>query len=226
MKKIIIAIDGYSACGKSSTAKALANHLEYIYVDSGAMYRAVTLYFHDHHISLTNPKQVERALAQIDVNFMLNNETKACDTFLNGVNVEGQIREMYISEKVSEVSAISAVRRKMVEEQRKMGRKKGIVMDGRDIGTVVFPDAELKIFMRADLDIRAERRQQELLDRSALINLENIKENLVRRDQIDTSRSDSPLKQADDAVVIDTTHLTFEEQLNEIIKLAVAEIAQ
>jgi cytidylate kinase len=219
MKKIIVAIDGYSACGKSSTAKNVANILKYNYIDTGAMYRAVTLYFLQNFVSLTNPIEIENALKEIEIEFRHNPKTQKSDTFLNGINVEQEIRQMVVSDKVSEVSAISSVRRFLVAQQQKMGRKKGIVMDGRDIGTVVFPDAELKIFMTAEMITRAKRRQDELLEKGEMVDLEDIIENLRKRDMIDTSRQDSPLKQAEDAFVIDTTNITFEEQVEIIIEM-------
>ncbi|MEQ6120775.1 (d)CMP kinase [Reichenbachiella sp. MALMAid0571] len=220
MKKIIIAIDGYSACGKSTTAKVVATLLNYAYIDSGAMYRAVTLYFLDHYVDITNPKSVAKALANINIQFHLNPKNKENETFLNGLNVEKDIREMRVAEKVSEVSAIKDVRVAMVAQQQKLGKSKGVVMDGRDIGTVVFPSAELKIFMTADFDIRAERRQKELLEKGELIELDVVKENLAKRDQIDTSRKESPLLKDKEAVEIDTTHVTFDEQVEQIIHLA------
>lgn len=220
MKKIIIAIDGYSACGKSTTAKVVANVLNYSYIDTGAMYRAVTLYFLQHFISLTNPHEIENALKEIDIEFRHNEKLGKSDTYLNGLNVEHEIRQMTISDKVSEVSAISAVRKFLVAQQQKMGKKKGIVMDGRDIGTVVFPEAEIKVFMTADMTVRAKRRQDELLAKGELVKLDEILENLKKRDLIDTSRSDSPLRQAENAEVIDTTYITFDEQVEMIIHLA------
>jgi cytidylate kinase len=220
MKKIIIAIDGYSACGKSSTAKAVAAILGYSYIDTGAMYRAVTLYFLQNFISLTNPNEVENALKEIEIEFRHNPKTQKSDTYLNGINVEQEIRQMKVSNKVSEVSAISQVRRFLVAQQQKMGKKKGIVMDGRDIGTVVFPEAELKIFMTAEMTVRAKRRQDELLEKGELVDLEEIIENLKKRDLIDTSRQDSPLRQAEDAQLIDTTAITFEEQVNQIVAMS------
>lgn len=220
MRKITIAIDGYSGCGKSSTAKAVAHSLHYIYIDSGAMYRAVTLYFSQHHISLTDAKAINKAISEIDVEFKINPKNGQQETYLNGLNVEQQIREMQISEKVSQVSAISEVRRAMVALQRKWGENKGVVMDGRDIGTVVFPEAELKVFMLADVGIRAERRQKELLEKGHLIPLDEIISNLQKRDQIDTTRDVSPLKKADDAIELDTTNLTFEEQVRKVTMMA------
>jgi CMP/dCMP kinase len=219
MKKIIIAIDGYSACGKSSTAKAVAAILGYGYIDTGAMYRAVTLYFLQNFVSLTNPHEIENVLKEIEIEFRYNPKTQKSDTYLNGTNVEHDIRQMNISENVSEVSVISQVRRFLVAQQQKMGKKKGIVMDGRDIGTVVFPEAELKIFMTADMTVRAKRRQDELLEKGELVDLEDVIENLQKRDRIDTSRQDSPLRQAEDAHVIDTTFITFDEQVEMIINM-------
>lgn len=224
MKKIVLAIDGYSACGKSTTAKAVAIILGYTYIDSGAMYRAVTLYFHQHHISLTNKKEVVKALENIDISFHINEKTGLAETFLNGLNVENEIRKMYISENVSQVSCLAEVRKAMVAQQRKLGKKKGVVMDGRDIGTVVFPDAELKIFMEADIYVRAGRRQEELLQRNQMVGLDEIINNLKKRDHIDSTRKESPLRKADDAVVLDTSFLTFEEQVDEIINLALGTI--
>lgn len=221
MRKIIVAIDGYSACGKSTTAKKVAQILGYYYVDSGAMYRAVTVYFLENHISLTNPNEINRALANIQVSFKINPQG-ITETYLNGLNVERKIRKMQISEWVSRVSAIKEVREAMVEAQRKIGKRKGIVMDGRDIGTVVFPEAELKLFLTADLLVRAFRRQKELLERDELVDLDNVIANLRERDELDSSREVSPLRQAKDAIVIDTTHVTIDEQVDEAIRLATA----
>ena len=204
MERIVIAIDGFSACGKSTTAKAVAHLMKYVYIDTGAMYRAVTLYFLEHYINLTDPKQVLRALEAIELEFEPSESGQDCEMFLNGINVSERIREMKVSDHVSQVSALPEVREKMVAQQRKLGKKKGVVMDGRDIGTVVFPQAELKIFMKADLDVRAARRQAELLERGHLVNLKEIKKNLAKRDEIDT------------------THITFSEQVEEIINLATA----
>lgn len=220
MKKIVIAIDGYSACGKSSTAKQVAAQLNYAYVDTGAMYRAVTYFFINNFVNPTNPKAVEDALNKIGIEFHYNTKTGVNETYLNGLNVEKEIRGMAVSERVSEISALPRVRHCMVELQRKMGKKKGLVMDGRDIGTTVFPDAELKIFMTADFDERAARRQRELLEKKQLIELDTIKENLAKRDHIDSTRSESPLRKAEDAFVIDTTHTTMDEQVNKILGMA------
>lgn len=221
MRKITIAIDGYSACGKSTTAREVARELGYKYIDSGAMYRAVTHYFLEHHISLTNPREIVRALENIKVTFVVNSKGVS-ETFLNGVNVEREIRKMKISEQVSQVSAVREVRVAMVEQQRKMGKDRGVVMDGRDIGTVVFPTAELKIFLTADILVRAFRRQKELLERDDLVDIDTIIENLKQRDKIDSSRTESPLRKADDAVSIDTTNITIDEQVDEAIRLALS----
>jgi len=226
MRKIIIAIDGYSACGKSTTAKLLAAKLGYAYIDTGAMYRSVTLYFIEHYINITNPKAVTEALDQIHITFVHNSKTDSTDTYLNGLNVENEIRKMYVSEKVSEVSALPEVRKHMVHLQQKMGKKKGIVMDGRDIGTYVFPDAELKIFMVADMQVRAFRRQQELLERKQVVDLDDIIENIQSRDLMDTTRTESPLRKASDAYVIDTTYITVEEQVDCIMNIAVGRMIE
>lgn len=221
LNRLIIAIDGYSACGKSTTARSAARILGYRYIDTGAMYRAVTLYFLEHHVSLTNPKEVEKALQQINISFRINNAGDS-DTFLNGLNVEQAIRELRVAEMVSQVSALKAVRMKLVDQQRKIGKQRGVVMDGRDIGTVVFPDADLKFFMTADITVRAMRRQRELLDKDILADLDTVIENLRERDRIDTTRSESPLRQAPDAIVIDTTYLTIDEQVDEVVRRAVS----
>lgn len=221
LRKIVIAIDGYSACGKSTTAKLVANILGYRYIDTGAMYRAVTLYFLDHHISLTNPKEISKALQQINISFKVNSKN-ITETYLNGLNVENEIRKMRISEHVSNISAIKQVRIAMVDQQRKMGKEKAVVMDGRDIGTVVFPNAELKLFMTADVLVRAFRRQKELLLRKQLVDLDEVIDNIIQRDKIDTTRAESPLRQAEDAIVMDTTNITVDEQVDEVIRLALS----
>lgn len=223
LSKIVIAIDGYSACGKSTTAKEVAKILGYRYIDSGAMYRAVTLYFLDHHVALTNPKEVHRALQQINISFKVNAKG-ITETFLNGLSVEEEIRQLRVSEQVSPVSAIKEVRDAMVAQQRKLGKERGIVMDGRDIGTVVFPQAELKLFMTADMLVRAFRRQQEWLTQDRLVDLDEVIENIKKRDLIDTTRAESPLRQAEDAIVIDTTHITIDEQVDEVVRLAFSKI--
>ena len=218
MKRIIIAIDGLSACGKSTLAKGLAKSLHYAYLDSGAMYRAVTLYFIDHQIDYNEPAAVEEALRHIEIHFeRIEGQNR---TFLNGRDVERDIREMRVSEHVSPVSAISAVRRAMVQQQQAMGKRRGIVADGRDIGTVVFPDAELKIFLVADADVRTSRRHLELAAKGIDADWNEIQQNLLERDRIDSSRADSPLRQADDAVVIDNTLLSEEQQLEKALALA------
>ncbi|MEX2568802.1 MAG: (d)CMP kinase [Cyclobacteriaceae bacterium] len=219
MKKIIIAIDGYSGCGKSTTAKTVAKFLNYTYLDSGSMYRAATLHFLNHYTNINNPREVLKSLADMDVSFHLN-EDGGQEVCLNGLNVENEIRSMEVSDWVSDVSKLEEVRKSLVQKQRKMGKNKAIVMDGRDIGTVVFPEAELKVFMIADLEIRACRRQKELLDKGELVTLDKVKKNLEERDTKDTGRKMSPLKQADDAVVIDTSFLQFEEQVSKILGLA------
>lgn len=219
MDKIIIAIDGGSGCGKSTTAKTVAKILGYAYIDTGAMYRAVTHYFIMHAVDLKDAVAVQEALNNISIKFEFNPQSNRNETLLNDVNVEDEIRGMEVSRLVSPVSEISAVRRKLVEQQREMGLKKGIVMDGRDIGTVVFPDAELKVFMSCDLNIRAERRKKELDEKGKMVTLEEVVENLGERDRIDSSRSDSPLMKASDAFLIDTSHLTFNDQVNKVLDL-------
>jgi CMP/dCMP kinase len=220
MPKIVIAVDGYSSCGKSTTAKGVAARLGYAYIDTGAMYRAVTLYFLQNHVSLTNPKDVTKALENIKIEFRRNPETGRNETFLNGLNVEDEIRKLYIANMVSEVSAITEVRRAMVAQQQRMGKSRGVVMDGRDIGTVVFPDAELKVFMTADAETRAARRQIELLAKGDMLDIEEILANIRKRDLIDTTRADSPLRQADDAHLIDTTNMTLDGQIALVTRMA------
>lgn len=218
MKKILIAIDGYSSCGKSTLAKALSKALHYAYVDTGAMYRAVTLYFLDNGVNFDDADAIKKALEHIEIHFERLEGKNT--TFLNGKNVEDEIRTMRISGRVSDVAAISDVRRAMVKQQKKMGARKGVVMDGRDIGTVVFPDAELKIFLTADPEIRVIRRYDELKNKGENIDIEDIRFNLSERDRIDTSRADSPLKKADDAIVLDNSGLTEVEQLNQALEWA------
>jgi cytidylate kinase len=223
MQKIVIAIDGYSACGKSSTAKEVAKELNYRYIDSGAMYRAVTLYFLDHLVAITNPREVEKAIREIQLSFLVNAKGVS-ELFMNGINVEKDIRKMRISENVSPVSALKEVREAMVAIQRKLGKDKGIVMDGRDIGSVVFPDAELKVFLTADILVRAFRRQKELLQRDDLVDIDTIVGNLASRDQIDSTRKESPLVKSADSFLIDTTHITIDEQVDEVVRLAFSKI--
>lgn len=220
MGKIVIAIDGYSGCGKSSTAKAVAKELGYTYIDSGAMYRAATLYFLENYLNPTNPRDVQKALKSLDISFHPNPETQKQETYLNGLNVENEIRTMRVSEKVSELAKVKEIRAELVAQQQRLGKKKGVVMDGRDIGSVVFPKAELKVFMTADLETRAYRRQQELLEKGELVDLDQIKKNLSDRDRIDSSRAESPLLKMDDAVEIDTSRLSFSEQVAQIVQLA------
>ena len=218
MKKIIITIDGWSSCGKSTLAKQLAKALGYIYVDSGAMYRAITLYFLRNHIDWTDSSEVKRALREISLEFEYNPKSEQSEIYLNGENVEYVIRDLVVAEKVSEVAAIKEVRKFAVAQQQKMGKEKGIVMDGRDIGTVVFPHAELKIFMTADNAVRVERRFQELFEKNPNITLDEVKANLEMRDYIDSHRDVSPLHQAEDALLLDNTRLTEKEQFQKALK--------
>jgi CMP/dCMP kinase len=212
-KKITITIDGWSSCGKSTLAKQLAKRLGYVYIDSGAMYRAITLYFLRNHIDWTDKKEVNAALKQIFLDFHYNAKNESSEIFLNEENVEYLIRDLVIAEKVSDVAAIKEVRAFAVAQQQQLGKKKGIVMDGRDIGTVVFPKAELKIFMTADSTVRVERRFRELYEKNPNITIEEVKNNLEMRDYIDSHREASPLKKADDAIELDNTNLTEDQQL-------------
>ncbi|MBN8878277.1 MAG: (d)CMP kinase [Sphingobacteriales bacterium] len=216
-KKIIITIDGWSSCGKSTLARQLAKKLGYVYVDSGAMYRAITLYFLRNHVDWTNTKEVNKALQEIHLDFHFNEKTQTSEIFLNDENVEYVIRDLVVAEKVSDVAAIREVRSFAVAQQQKMGNKKGIVMDGRDIGTVVFPKAELKIFMTADNAVRVERRFRELYEKNPNITIEEVKSNLEMRDYIDSHREVSPLRKADDAIVLDNTNLTEEQQFHKAL---------
>lgn len=224
MRKIIITIDGWSSCGKSTLAKQLAKALGYIYVDSGAMYRAVTLYFLRNHIDWTDIAAVKHALKEISLEFVYNPKSESSEMYLNGENVEYVIRDLVVAEKVSEVAAIKEVRQFAVAQQQKMGKGKGIVMDGRDIGTVVFPHAELKIFMTADNAVRVERRFKELYEKNPNITLDEVKANLEMRDYIDSHREVSPLRQAEDALLLDNTNLTEKEQFHKALKWAHHEI--
>lgn len=217
-KKIVIALDGFSSCGKSTTARHVAAVLHYAFVDSGAMYRAVALYFHRNNISLLDLDQVADALKQIEITFVFNPIKQSSDTYLNGENVESEIRKMFISDMVSQVSALPIVRHAMVALQQKMGEKKGIVMDGRDIGTVVFPKAELKIFMTAEPHIRAQRRKLELVQKGEDLPLEEIVDNLRKRDEIDSNRSEGPLKRAEDAIDLDTSYKSMDEQVEFVLE--------
>ena len=218
-KKIIITIDGWSSCGKSTLAKQLAKELGYVYIDSGAMYRAITLYFLRNHIDWTDVKEVKAALKVITIEFLCNDNSQQTEIYLNGENVEYLIRDLVIAEKVSEVASIGEVRTFAVAQQQKMGAKKGIVMDGRDIGTTVFPNAELKIFMTADIAVRVERRYKEFFEKNPNITIEEVKANLEMRDYIDSNREISPLRKADDAIVLDNTLLGMDEQLAIALKL-------
>ena len=218
-KKIIIAIDGWSSCGKSTLAKELAKELGYVYVDSGAMYRAITLYFLRNHLDWTDKADVKKALKEISLEFVFNEKSEQSEMQLNGENVEYMIRDLVVAEKVSEVAAIKEIRKFAVEQQQFMGKQKGIVMDGRDIGTVVFPKAELKIFLTADIAVRVERRFKELFDKNPNITIEEVKANLEMRDYIDSNRQESPLRKADDAILLDNTQLTTKETLNKVLSL-------
>ena len=217
-KKIIITIDGWSSCGKSTLAKQLAKKLGYVYVDSGAMYRAITLYFLRNHIDWTDKKEVKQALRSINLEFIFNTNSQESETHLNGENVEYVIRDLVIAEKVSDVAAIKEVRKFAVAQQKKTGVKKGIVMDGRDIGTEVFPKAELKIFMTADNAVRVQRRFKELFEKNPNITIEEVKNNLEMRDYIDSHREVSPLRKAKDAMVLDNTDLTENQQFQRALE--------
>ncbi len=222
-KKIIIAIDGHSSTGKSTVAKQLAKELKYIYVDTGAMYRAITLYAM--RKAIIGPlhfekDKLEEVLSEINIRFEVNPKTGIAEVLLNEENVEREIRTLEVSKYVSKIAAISAVRRKLVEQQNEMGKDKGIVMDGRDIGTVVFPNAELKLFMTATAKDRAERRYIELKERGENVTYEDVLKNVVNRDHIDSTRKDSPLRKAGDAIKIDNSNLTLQEQFEQILLLA------
>lgn len=215
-KKIIIALDGFSSCGKSTFAKSIAQRLGYIFIDTGAMYRAVTLYALEHgaiRSGIVDEDEVVRLLGDISITFRFNPQRGASDIYVNGDLVEGKIRTIEVSNCVSAVSSIAEVRAKLVAMQQAMGLRRGIVMDGRDIGTVVFPDAELKIYMTADPMVRAERRYKELIAKGDNVTIEEIYENVVSRDKADMSRAISPLRKADDAIVLDNSHMSVEEQM-------------
>jgi cytidylate kinase len=219
-KKIIITIDGWSSCGKSTLAKQLAAKLKYTYIDSGAMYRAITLYFLRNHVDWTDARAVVKALGEIQIEFVHSDITKNSEIMLNGENVEYLIRDLVVAEKVSEVAAVREVRAFAVKQQQALGKKKAIVMDGRDIGTVVFPAAELKIFMTADNAVRVERRFRELYEKNPNISIEEVKNNLEMRDYIDSHREISPLKKATDAIVLDNSNLSPQEQYQLALKWA------
>jgi cytidylate kinase len=220
--KIIIAIDGFSSCGKSTLARELAEQMHYAFIDTGAMYRAITLYFLRENVSIKNTEEVSNALKNITLHFEPHPETKRSEIFLNGENVSRYIRDLIVAEKVSEVAAIKEVRTFAVAQQQQMGKHKGLVMDGRDIGTVVFPEAELKIFMTADPEIRVKRRFQEMYATNPDVTLDEVRHNLELRDYIDSNREESPLRRADDARILDNSDMTREEQL----KLALQWIAE
>lgn len=215
-KKIIIAIDGFSSCGKSTFAKAIAARLGYIFIDTGAMYRAVTLYALEQGAIVgdeVNAERVVELLPQVEISFRFNEERGASDIYVNGIYAEDRIRSIEVSNCVSRISSIGAVREKLVAMQQQMGQSRGVVMDGRDIGTVVFPDAELKIFMTADAKVRAERRYKELTAKGDKVTLEEILENVISRDNADMTREISPLRRADDALTLDNSYMSVEEQM-------------
>lgn len=215
-RKIVIAIDGFSSCGKSTFAKAIAVRLGYIFIDTGAMYRAVTLYSLEHGAVVDGEVQQDKVvelLPQIEISFRFNAERGASDIYVNGVEVEQKIRSIEVSNLVSKISSIAQVREKLVAMQQRMGQERGVVMDGRDIGTVVFPDAELKIYMTADPAVRAQRRYDELTAKGDDVTLEEILENVISRDHADMNREISPLRQAEDAIVLDNSHMSVEEQM-------------
>lgn len=217
MKKITIAIDGHSSCGKSTMAKDLARRIGYVYIDTGAMYRAVTLFAMRHNLIVNgqvDAAKLQEEMGNMHISLRLNPETQRPDTYLNGECVEREIRTMEVSRHVSLIAALPFVRSAMVEMQREMGKEKGVVMDGRDIGTVVFPHAELKIFVTASAEVRAQRRYDELTAKGEKCNYEEILENVKERDHIDSTRETSPLRQAEDAIVLDNTHMTIPEQEN------------
>jgi len=222
--KIIIAIDGHSSCGKSTVAKAIAQRLNYIFIDSGAMYRAVTLYCLRHNLinnGIVNIPELRANLDKIKVTFRFNDKTNHNDVWLNGENVEQEIRLLTVSQNVSPVAAVAEVRHLLVALQQEMGKSKGIVMDGRDIGTVVFPTAELKIFMTAQPDVRAKRRFDELNAKGESVSYDEIKANIIERDRYDETRDESPLRKADDAIILDNSYMTREEQLDWILSRVV-----
>ena len=219
MEKIVITIDGWSSCGKSTLAKQMAKELGYVYIDSGAMYRSITLYFLRQHVDWTNNLNVSEALKDIILQFHCNENTGESEIFLNDENVEYLIRDLVIAEKVSDVAAIKEVRTFAVAAQQKMGRKKGIVMDGRDIGTTVFPDAALKIFMTADISVRVERRFKEMFEKNPNITIDDVKNNLEMRDYIDSNREVSPLRKAADAIMLDNTSISMDQQLKFALSL-------
>lgn len=219
MKKIIVTIDGWSSCGKSTLARQLAKSLGYVYIDSGAMYRAITLYFLRNDVDWRNAEETNQALQLITLQFQFSERSSQSEMILNDENVEYLIRDLVVAEKVSEVAMVAGVRSFAVAQQQQMGKGKGIVMDGRDIGTTVFPDAELKIFMTADIRTRVERRYKEMLIKNPNLSIEEVKHNLEMRDYIDSNREVSPLRMAEDAILLDNTNLSMEEQLDFALKL-------
>ena len=212
--KIIITIDGYAGCGKSTLAKQLAEELQYLFLDTGAMYRAVTLYLLENDIDWNNEIQLGPVLEKIQIDFQYDVADDKFFTVLNGKNVEEEIRGIAVSNKVSEVAAVSSIRKFLVKQQQEIGKQKGIVMDGRDIGTVVFPNAELKIFVTAKMEVRVQRRLLELQSNGIMVSEDDIRNNLIKRDREETTRSDSPLKKAEDAIELDNSDLSMEEQLH------------
>ncbi len=218
-EKIIVTIDGWSSCGKSTLARQLAKKLGYLYIDSGAMYRAITLYFLRNNVNIENENEIRDALKNITLQFIINEHTDKSEMYLNGENVEYIIRDLVVAEKVSDVAALKDVRTFAVKEQQQMGKKKGIVMDGRDIGTVVFPHAEVKIFMVADEEVRVGRRFREVFERNPNITLDEVKSNIALRDYIDSHREVSPLRKADDAIELDNSDLTEKQQLEFALSL-------
>lgn len=222
MKKIIIAIDGFSSCGKSTMAKALARNIGYLYFDSGAMYRTVALYCMQNSLIIDDEidtESLKRRIKDINITFEVDSESKSSITYLNGINVEHEIRSLEVSRYVSRIAALDFVREEMVDRQREMGKAKGIVMDGRDIGTTVFPNAEMKVFVTASAEVRAQRRYDELTARGDKADFNEILENVLQRDHIDQTREVSPLKKADDALLLDNSNLTREEQMDWLIDI-------
>ena len=217
-QKIIIAIDGHASCGKSTLAKTIAKNLEYIYLDSGAMYRAVTLYVIENNVDIANEKSLKNALQNIHISFRYNAETQQSDTYLNAKNVEQTIRSKKVAQRVSEVATIAEIRHFLVQQQRAIGQNRGLVCDGRDIGTVVFPDAELKIFLTANIITRTQRRYDELQGKGIVMTAAEISDNLQQRDFIDSTRAVSPLRKAEDAIVLDNSDLSREEQLQQVLE--------
>ena len=227
MKKITIAIDGFSSTGKSTVAKQLAKALGYVYVDSGAMYRAVTLYAMQNKIITEHYFDIEKLVSELDaikITFKYNDRVGFAEVYLNGINVEKEVRTLEVSQNVSQVAEISEVRKMLVLQQKQMGQDKGVVMDGRDIGTVVFPDAELKLFMTASAETRAKRRYKELVERSENVSYEDVLKNVESRDFIDSTREDSPLMKAEDAIEIDNSHLSLEAQFEKLLAFAESKI--